>query len=346
VKRVLHLISQLEEGGAQRMLSNILERATHFDMQVASLIGSERARLMPYFRAAKFPIHYMSHSNDFYSPEILANLKRLIIKEQFDLVHCWLFQAIVQGTIICRHLRIPCIADPQIMRNIILFGNHHKWEQFLIKKVMQRSDLVVFNSTSAALDFVEAGVANGDYVRVVRSGVDCDYFQPFETEGNFLVCIGRVAAEKGYQDLEAIVKQLQLEFSDLHCLAAGSGNPPQNSVVEFIGHTDDVREFLAKGCIYISTSYAEGLSNALLEAQACGLPAIARNIGPNAEVIEHGTTGLLCETNEDFIHAVKTLWTNPGLRKKMAKNARMRMETRFSMTERINEFESLYLELL
>ena len=328
------------------MLSNVVAHASQFEMHVASLIASETDRMMPYFRTAKLPIHFLSYSSDFYAPEILPNLRKLITVNQYDAVHCWLFQAIVQGVMICRSLKIPCIADPQIMRNILSFGMHRKWEQFLIGETLRNSDVVLFNSTSAALDFLEAGVANPGSVRVVRSGVDCDHFTPFLNEGDALVCIGRLAAEKGYYDLRSVLLELHTQFPQLKCLAAGTGERPKLDPIEFVGHVDDVRSFLSKGCIYITTSHAEGLSNALLEAQACGLPAIARRIGPNAEVIEHGKTGFLCKTNEEFVKAVRALFTNPELRRTMGNNARARMESRFSITSRAQEFESLYSELL
>src|SRR5262249_23030392 len=221
-----------------------------------------------------------------------------------------------------------------------------RWEQFLITETLRNSDVVLFNSTSAAIDFLEAGAAQAGSVRVVRSGVDCSHFTPFPNEGDALVCIGRIASEKGYYDLRSVVLELRSQFPELRCLAAGTGERAKLDPIEFAGHVDDVRTFLSKGCIYITTSHAEGLSNALLEAQACGLPAIARRIGPNAEVIEHGKTGFLCKTNQEFVKAVRTLWTNPELRRTMGKNARARIESRFSIASRAQEFESLYSELL
>ena len=64
-------------------------------------------------------------------------------------------------------------------------------------------------------------------------------------------------------------------------------------MVQFVGQTDQVMSYLQQADIFVLPSRAEGISNALLEAMAVGLTAVASQIPGNVDVIEHKKNGLL-----------------------------------------------------
>ena len=69
--------------------------------------------------------------------------------------------------------------------------------------------------------------------------------------------------------------------------------------VLFSGYVDDVREWLWGADVFVSPSERpEGFSVMLLEAMACGLPAIATNIGGSPEIVTEGVNGLLYEPGD------------------------------------------------
>jgi glycosyltransferase involved in cell wall biosynthesis len=202
--RILHLISQLEEGGAQRQLSYVVSRAKNHEVEVASLIASPPENLFPYFRDCGVPVHFLSYSSDFYAPEILAALQKLLDDRKFGLVHCWLYQAIVQGGIVSRICGVPCLASPRSMLDRMAWGGNKKWEKWFIRKTMRQADLALFPSFSAAIDYVDSGWVAAERARVVQNGVDCEHFH--ETHGgDALVAVGRISNEKGLEDLREIV---------------------------------------------------------------------------------------------------------------------------------------------
>lgn len=327
------------------MLSNVLAYSRNFEMEVATLIASPPENRLPFFRTTKIPIHHLSYTIDFYAPEILPALNRLIRNGRYDLVHCWLFQSIIQGGIVCRSAGIPCIGGVHSMRDLMVITKQKRWERFVIDHSFDLMDLQLFASCSMALDFLDSGCVKRDSVRMVYNGVDCDHFTPVYG-GNELVSVGRISPEKGLDELRKVVASLRETLPEMRCRIAGSGEPGMFEELEYAGHVDDIREFLRNAAVYISTSHTEGLSMALLEAQACGIPAVARNIGANSEVIEPGITGFLCSTTEEFVEAIKQLWTRPDLRNEMAKNARKRIQQKFSIQQQIEKIETIYSELL
>jgi len=83
--------------------------------------------------------------------------------------------------------------------------------------------------------------------------------------------------------------------------------------VEFVGLQSDVPAQLHRGAIGVLPSRWEGMPNALLEAMACGLACVATRVSGSEDVIQHGTNGLLVES-EDYMgmaEAILTLLQNP-----------------------------------
>lgn len=78
----------------------------------------------------------------------------------------------------------------------------------------------------------------------------------------------------------------------------------------------------------------------VLQYQAAGLPVAANPVGLHNELIEPGVTGFLPETAEEWLRAVRTLAADPGLRRRMGRLARQRVETHFSVSAWAETFVS------
>jgi len=101
---------------------------------------------------------------------------------------------------------------------------------------------------------------------------------------------------------------------------------------------------LSTADIYLSSSLSEGISNAVLEAMAIGLPVISTNVGGMPEVIEDGITGLLVEpyAPEQITDAIQRYIDDPMLKDKCIRNARERIEKDYSFARLIQVFDSKY----
>jgi len=78
----------------------------------------------------------------------------------------------------------------------------------------------------------------------------------------------------------------------------------------------------------------------LFEYMACGKPTVATNFGEAPRFIEHGVTGFIASTVQEFANCCSTLLNDPELRKSMGQNARSRIESEFNISSaasRLNE---------
>jgi glycosyltransferase involved in cell wall biosynthesis len=343
--RILHLISQLEEGGAQRQLAYVVSRLSGYQMEIASLINSPEEKLFPFFRNANVPIHFLSDRSDFYAPEILPRLKQLVEKGGYSLIHCWLFEAIVQGLIAARASQIPCIGSPRNVLESLILDSSRKWERLLIHRAVRNVDIAIFPSYSVAADFVDAGWARARSARVILNGVDTEHFIPGNEEGNAVVSVARHTQKKGLEDFQWIAERLKQKNPSLEFLLAG-GIPKSDQTIQYVGHVADVREVFRRASVFVSTSRVEGMGNAILEAQAMGLPVVARPLGPTTEVINDGVNGLFAETREGLLSACEKLIQDRQLRSEMGRKARENTVARFEISAQMKKIEDVYSELL
>ncbi len=118
--------------------------------------------------------------------------------------------------------------------------------------------------------------------------------------------------------------------------------------VMFVGVQKNVSEWLGASDLAVSATLSEGLSNALIEAAAVGLPIVATNVGGNPEVVEHGKTGLLVEAKDSqaLAHAMLTITSDSQLNALMSIQAREKAEIDFSIVNMSKQLETLYLSLL
>ena len=100
---------------------------------------------------------------------------------------------------------------------------------------------------------------------------------------------------------------------------------------------------------FVLSSLWEGLPMALLEAAACGLPAVATDVPGTREAIEPGRTGWLTPAGEPAALAesmIGMMQTSVELRATMGLQARQFVLDHFSLEAVLDRWEALYLQLL
>ncbi len=179
-----------------------------------------------------------------------------------------------------------------------------------------------------------------------------------------IVFVGTTQRAKGVDDLiEALARlprqtrrriDVRIIGTDPGCrieeLQALADQRGLSARVVFTGKLDsaEVKRELRRAAIFTLPSYAEGLPNALLEAMACGLPAVVGSVGAVPEVIEHGVSGFLVRPGdvEQLSTLLGKLIRSPALRQKMGRAARKRVRQEFSVPKVARLLDVLYQQLL
>lgn len=208
-------------------------------------------------------------------------------------------------------------------------------------------------------------------VRVVPNGVDWACFQGGRPRGEVRRDLGLPEAApvvglvarlehwgKGHRELFAALAQLAPEHP-CHALMVGGGRrEPEvrqlaadlglQEVVHFLGNRRDIPDLLHALDIFVLPSHSEGVSLALLEAMAAGLPVIASAVGGLPEVVTDGENGLLIppQDPEALARALERLLSDPAWAKKLGENARKHVKENFSLDRLGREINEIYAELV
>lgn len=143
-----------------------------------------------------------------------------------------------------------------------------------------------------------------------------------------LLSVGELNENKNH---EIIVKAIaKFQNNKIHYLIAGQG-PNERKLMELarklgvnlhlLGYRTDITELYHVADIFALPSKREGLSVALMEAMACGLPCVVSKIRGNVDLIEDGVGGYLCEPDDvdGFALAMRNFINNEILREKFGK---------------------------
>lgn len=118
--------------------------------------------------------------------------------------------------------------------------------------------------------------------------------------------------------------------------------------VVFTGFRPDVPELLAEVAVSVLPSLSEGLSNAILEAMAAGVPVVATAVGGSSEAVEHGVTGFLVPPRDPaaLAGAISGLLEDRERAARLGQAGRQRVAERFSNDRMVRDTEAFYLSLL
>jgi len=187
---------------------------------------------------------------------------------------------------------------------------------------------------------------------------------PLQVDGHFTVCtVGRIVPVKNFLCLFKAINILKEKIPEIKLYHIGTAPPKgerhdkilydflqQNKLekyVKFLGIRNDLPKLLGIFDVFALVSFSEGLSFSLLEAQACGVPAVVTNVGGNPEVVKDGVNGYLVPSNDEkaVAKAIYRLYLDEEKRKKMGFQAKKIVRKKFSILNMVNQYELLYTYL-
>jgi glycosyltransferase involved in cell wall biosynthesis len=364
--KILHLITDLDRGGAETTLVKLLRQMSGSDMTavVVSLAGN--GAYESELRAAGIPVYALGMRPTPGSLRKLYQLIAIIRRERPDFIQTWLYHADIVGLAVAKLARLPFAWN---VRNSDIDVRHYRWPTRAIRRVLiwsSRLPSAVLVNSHSGKDFHETiGYRPRRWV-VIPSGFDLDRFRPDPQAAARLrgelgipaetVLVGIMARNdpmKDYPNFLAAAARVALA-SDAHFLVAGQGTerldlpPALKGRVHLLGDRGDVSRLLpGLDLLCLSSQFGEGSPNILGEAMACGVPCIATNVGDCAFMI--GDTGAIVPPRDSAALAARLLdWINrsPGDRANSGRAARQRIEELFSIEKVTAMYRDLYAELL
>jgi glycosyltransferase involved in cell wall biosynthesis len=286
-----------------------------------------------------------------FDPRTIPTLMILLKKERPDIVHTHLSHANILGSVAASAVNIPVVAT---LHNTHSSGTgkldlRSRIERYCLRNLTTRviavgekvADVYRPLIKNDRLDVIPNSVSVGQVISLqkraaIRTEIAGD---PTRT---IVIAVGRLRLQKGYYDLLTAFAQAHKRCPDAFLVIVGVGSLLDSLIehsqslgiseqVRFLGARDDVPQLLAAVDLFVNSSHFEGLSIAMLEAMAAGLPVLATRVG-DAEVLLSKGSGLLVEAQNPvaFANALESLLINPEKLLSMGKVARACVENNYT----------------
>jgi glycosyltransferase involved in cell wall biosynthesis len=366
--RLLKFVSDFNIGGTERQ---VLALAREFHPSRLELhLGCLRRRgeLLEEIQAAGIPLneYRIPRLHSFTTMRQQLKFARYLKKECIDIVHAYGFYAITFAVPAARFAGVPAIVAS--IRDI---GDHlTPMKRRVQREICRMADCVLANAEAVRQNLLDSGY-NGEKIAVIRNGISLTRYLKrgssnrlrnelaVPADAPLVAVLSRLRPLKGIEYFLQAAAILGPRFPHARFLLIGDG--PYREKLEqyvaqlelgrrviFMGFRLEVPKLLSEITISVLPSLSEGLSNALLESMAAGIPVVATRVGGNPELIEDGTTGLLVPPRDPqaLAGAMSLLLGNPDLAERMGAAARQRVAERFPMQLAIRTTERLYQRLL
>lgn len=375
--RILFVTESFNLGGTENHLLALLPALKDRGFEVAAFCFTERGRRVGQLEAAGISVdsapEFGELKRSLLSPFRViggaAKLFRLILRYRPSIVHFFLPGPYLVGAPVAIAAGVPI----KIMSRRSLNDYQQNWPgaAALERLLHMHMTALLGNAQAITRQLVEEGAPEARVHRI-RSGVrlpsadtnrvDARDALGLDPQAFVMSIVANLFSYKGHHTLIAglaeIADRLDRPWVAL-CVGrdGGSRDEIQKAIlraglsdhVRLLGERNDVHRILAASDIGIlAPTGNEGLSNAILESMAAGLPMVVTEVGGNAEAVIHNETGLVIPPHDPSAlgDAILKLAADPELRREMGARARKRAAEAFSVEDSLNEYCALYEELL
>lgn len=315
MKSILHIITGLDDGGAEAVLYRL---CTHDQSNLHHVISlSGQGKYGPLLRDARVPVTCLQMPRGRVTLAGLRQMWRTIRLIRPDVVQTWMYHANLLGGMIARTAG---------QRNIC-WGIHHSVlapgttarKTILVSQACARLSRsiprrIICCAEQARLAHVKLGY-DPERMAVVPNGYDLSTFQPDPAAGRALRAewglgasesiigfVSRFHPLKDHANLFHALALMRQSGSRPMCVLVGTGMDQQNAElnemigrfgladqIRLLGQRNDIPAVMNALDLHVMSSAGEAFPNVLAEAMACGTPCVSTDVGDAREIV--GDTG-------------------------------------------------------
>lgn len=374
MKHILFLMPAMLNGGAEKVLIDILRNFEYSKYDVTLLLEAEDG---PYIDDIPKQVRLISfHKKSLWVERLYRYLSmcgckglayfflcKLPLLWYLRGMHYDIIISFMEGMAVKMHSYVFDKADRNISWVHIDLKKKH-WSLDFFKneneelECYQRMDNIVFVSQDARIKFQELFHLDESKLEVIYNLIDCNSINDLSRQKKigktkFTICmVGRLNQQKRYDRAFEVVRKLKDNGYDFELWVLGSGELETelkemvetkniNDIVNFKGFVKPVYPYMKKADIFLNTSESEGYPLTLCEALCLGLPIVATNITGSNEILINSKAGILVEEDTVSIYnGLKQMIDNKSFREECSTNAVVFSKT-FSVQETMQRIYDL-----
>ena len=329
--RIVHLVENLNLGGAERVVVDLVSEQVRRGDQCSVICLFERGALAKELEQIGVMVHALDKPSG-PSPATALQLRRLLRESRAQVLHTHNAMAHYYGVFSSVGLRLRRVNTRHGMGTLL--GNRR--QQWLYRLAMAITDKACFVCAAAQQRFIQDGLVSAAKAVTVYNGIDTARYRQGGKPGSLrtllgvggdtriLVSVGRLNPAKNHPLLISAFIRLAESNPDLHLAIIGDGAgmgllqelrqcSAMADRIHRPGARSDVPALLADATAFVLSSQTEGFSLSLLEAGAAGVPIVATDVGGNGEIIADQVRGRLvvADDADALAAAIRDLLESP-----------------------------------
>jgi glycosyltransferase involved in cell wall biosynthesis len=369
---VVHVITDLDIGGAELMLTRLVEQPAAGPLRSVVVTLGSRGALADRIERAGAPVFALGVRAGTSAPRALWRLVRLLRRFRPDVVQTWLYHADLVGLLAATIARVPHVVwnircaelDPR---------DHPRSLPALLRTLAFASrwpDAVICNSEAGRRAHGRIGYTPRRW-EIIPNGFDTNAFRPSRAAPSWLkrelgindeaTLVGLLARFHPMKDHATFVNAARIVTAanpNVHFVAAGRGVESAPTITRLVNDLElrshvhllpeqaDAGRFLAALDVAVSSSYGEAFPNVVGEAMACGTPCVVTDVGDSARIV--GDAGVVVPARDPSALAggiTRVLALAPAAREALGSAARERIVAEFSIGRVAGRYDRLYADL-
>ncbi|MFZ1720670.1 MAG: glycosyltransferase [Candidatus Moraniibacteriota bacterium] len=375
-KKIIHIIQSLGNGGCENMLLRMLPLLNAFEHTIITL--KEPGELAPKFATAGITVKTI--------PWI--QLRKKVIKESPDIIITYLFHADMIGRLLLSHCHSELVEESHLKKIPIIpfLRTTYNHPKYLVARILEWVTRPLVNrylaNSEAVKDFYVKRIGvSSEKITTIPNGIDIEYFDSITPNPDLrkslsiapsdfvIICVANLHINKGHRYLLEAFEQFHHSSSppfqggelkrELKLLLVGDGNEKESLLhqienyqskenILLLGQRTDVPQLLKISNLFVLPTLFEGMSNAIMEAMASGLPVITTDIPENRSLIENNISGILIPTqdSEALSQTIQQIQGNPSLSASLSQKAKIAIQNSFSLEEIAKKWENTLMEII
>jgi glycosyltransferase involved in cell wall biosynthesis len=253
-------------------------------------------------------------------------------------------------------------AHPSPLLVTLIEERQHREGRDLLGRMLRAADWITGKSTAVLAQARRFAPEIATRSSVIHNGLAVPALlpEPLPTDAPRLLCLGRLAVQKGFDLALTALASIHDRFPHVRLTIAGDGPERPTlerqvselgltNVVDFIGWVspDEIFALINTSTIVIMPSRWEGLPSVVLQAAMMARPVVATRVSGLSEVVVHQNTGLLVEPEDAraLAEAITLLLEQPEAAVRMGRAARRRVQEVFSWEQCVAAYDALWRRL-
>ncbi|MBF0137497.1 MAG: glycosyltransferase [Magnetococcus sp. DMHC-1] len=371
--RVVHLITGLGTGGAERMLHKFLcgSDLAQYHHSVISMtdlgpIGAQIRAELP------LDVHTLNMPQGMPHPLGVYRLVRLLRTLRPDILQTWMYHSDLLGLLVGRLAHVPRIVWSLRCSTMQSGGRKLDWTKQILARLSTRPDAILVNSMAGQTYHESLGYRPRRWVRI-PNGFDVTEYQPdpgardrfrqelgLQPETLLVGIVARFNPMKDHDTFLAAAARVHQQCPAAHFVMIGADvhldNPFFATRIPKLGLTDcihmtgkrhDIASINAALDVAVSSSIGEGFSNTIGEAMACGVPCVATAVGDSALLIGDSGRTVPAQNPDAMAEALLAiLQLAPAERQKLGERARAIILADYALSRVVDQYQAFYQEMV